>query len=138
MNYEDKISALVERAIEKRNESLYDLIHSENLEEYEPGTLTILEGDELNHAIVPCKEFMILVRDRWDGETSEFISEYAIYSQRDHDDHPIMNAMNANATYVLEYVGEETFENMAAAIKYACDLIYDSHGQGEQWMGRRR
>lgn len=124
MSYEERIAKLVERAIETRNVSLHDLIRNEGLQEYEPGTLTILSGCELNNAIVPCKEYMILVRDRYDDTTDSFVAEYAIYEQFDHDGRNLKNALNANAIYRCSYIGEETFENMAAAISYAMKLIY--------------
>ena len=124
MNYEERIAKLVERAIETRNMNLHNLIRNEGLQEYEPGTLTILSGCELNNAIVPCKEYMILVRDRYDDTTDSFVAEYAIYEQYDRDGHNLKNALNANAIYRCSYIGEETFENMASAISYAMKLIY--------------
>lgn len=126
-NYDKLIDELVERAIEKRHMPLAELIESENLQEYIPGTMTILYGDELNNAIVPCRGFMILTRDRYDEEKKDFISEYAIYAEHDNDNmKPLYNAMNANATYKLVYVAEETFENMAFAIADAVEAIRET------------
>lgn len=122
-NYDKLIEELVERATEKRAMPLAELIESENLQTYVPGTMTILYGDELNNAIVPCEDRMILVRDRYDENVKAFVAEYAIYSQHDADGINMSNALNANATYRLEFVGEETFRNMAAAISHAYNLI---------------
>lgn len=122
-SYEKKIEELVERAMEKSDMPLYDLIMSENLQEMELGTLTILSGNELSNAIVPCEEFMILVRDHYDAVAKDTVAEYAIYSQHDADGHNLINSLNANAVYRLEFVGEELFANMAAAIAHAYTLI---------------
>ena len=122
-NYEKLIEEVVDRAIAKRNMPLAELIESENLNEYIPGTITILYGNELGSAIVPCRGHMILVRDRYDEISNDVIAEYAIYREHDNDGHNLYNSLNANATYKLEFVGEETFENMAYAIKYAVELI---------------
>lgn len=122
-NYEKRIEELVDRAFEKRSMPLYDLIMSENLQEMELGTLNILYGEELSNAIVPCEEFMILTRERYDEPTKDLVAEYAIYSQHDADGHNLVNSLNANATYRLEFVGEETFVSMTAAIVHAYTLI---------------
>lgn len=122
-SYEKKIEELVERAMDKAEMPLYDLIMSENLQEMELGTLTILSGNELSNATVPCEEFMILVRDRYDAVANDTVAEYAIYSQHDADGHNLINSLNANAVYRLELVGEELFVSMAAAIAHAYTLI---------------
>lgn len=122
-NYDKHLDELVERSLEKRDMPLYDLIMSEHLDRYEPGFVDILYADPLNNAIVPCRNFMILARDRYDANEHKIVAEYAIYSQHDRDGSNLRNSMNANAVYHLEMVGEETFENMAFAIAYAADLI---------------
>lgn len=117
------LDELIDRAFEKRSMPLHDFLISENLDTYETGCIDILYADGLNNAIVPCRGYMILARERWNEEDKTTIAEYAIYSEHDHDGHPLRNSLNANATYHLEYVGEEQFENMAFAIAYATDLI---------------
>ena len=118
----DRFDELFSRSCEKRTMPLADFIETENLGTYELGYEDILYADELNNVKVPCRGFMILVRERLD-ENHELVSEYAIYSQEDRDGHPLRNSLNMNAIYHLEMVGEETFENMAFAIAYAADLI---------------
>lgn len=117
--YEEKI---YERQWEKRNWKLYDLIMSEGLQEYEPGTVTVLH-DDLSVAIVFVKDFMILARDHYNEAEKCTESEYAIYSEHDADGHPLYDTYNMNAIYRLEFVGEETFKNNAFAIAHACNLI---------------
>lgn len=124
-NREDRIAALVDRALEERTMPLADFIEKENLHEYELGYEDILYADSVNNAIVPCEEDMILAREYYDDKKNEIVAEYAIYSQHDKDGMNIVNSLNMNATYRLEFVGEETFRNMASAIAYACNLIYD-------------
>lgn len=124
-NREDRIAALVDRALEERTMPLADFIEKENLREYELGYEDILYADSVNNAIVPCEEDMILAREYYDDKKNEIVAEYAIYSQHDKDGMNIANSLNMNATYRLEFVGEETFRNMASAIAYACNLIYD-------------
>lgn len=122
--YEEIITELVDRAYEKRAVSLYDLIQSEkSLQKYEPGTYTILTGNELSSAVVPCDEYMILTRERYSEQEHRLVSEYAIYRQEDADGHPLIDSLNANATYYPFLIGKETFDNMAAAIAYAYKLI---------------
>ena len=119
-----KFDELIERAHEKHSMPLSDFIESEDLYTYELGMEDILEADFLNVAIVPCRGYMILARERWNDEDNETVAEYAIYSEHDNDGHPLRNSLNANATYHLEYVGEEQFENMAFAIAWAADLVH--------------
>lgn len=121
---EDRIDALVTRAMEERTMRLREVIEKENLSEYELGYEDILYADDLNNAVIPCEEYMILAREFYDDEAKETSAEYAIYSQHERDGDNILNSLNMNATYTLEYVGEETFRNMASAIAYAADIIY--------------
>lgn len=123
-NREDRIAELVDRAMEERTMRLADVIEQENLHEYELGYEDILYADNLNNAVVPCEDYMILAREYYDDLEKHVSAEYAIYSQHDRDGQNIPNSLNANAVYKLEYVGEETFRNMASAIAYACENIY--------------
>ena len=123
-NREDRISALVDRAMEERTMRLHEVIERENLTEYELGYEDILYADDLNNAVVPCENYMILAREYYDDEKKDVAAEYAIYSQHDRDGMDRPNTLNMNATYRLEFVGEETFRNMASAIAYAVNLIY--------------
>ena len=130
MKYEDKVNEVVERAIETRAMPLYDLIMSENLQTYIRGRVDIFYGNELNNAMVPCRGYMILVRDRYDTVSEDFIAEYAIYKRSDKnyfgEDISKMSGdvFMCEAVYTLEFVGEETFDNMASAISCATKLIY--------------
>ena len=130
MNYENKVNEVCERAMEKRNMPLYDLIMSENLQRYVRGRVDIFYGNELNNAMVPCRGFMILAKDRYDDDKHDWVAEYAIYRRADKDSFgddisdTSGNVFMCEAVYDLEYVGEETFENMASAISYATNLIY--------------
>jgi len=117
------LDELIDRASQKRSMPLRDFLISENLDTYEPGYIDILYADELNNAIVPCRGYMILARERWSVEDNSIVAEYAIYTQHDHDGHPLQNSLNYNATYKLEYVAEESFENMAFAIVHAACII---------------
>lgn len=122
-NREDRISALVDRALEERTMRLAEVIEKENLYEYELGYEDILYADSINNAVVPCEDSMILAREYYDDDAKQIVAEYAIYSQHDRDGMNITNTLNMNAVYKLEYVGEETFTNLAYAIAYAADLI---------------
>ena len=125
MNRSDnRLDALVERAFAQRNVGLADVIEIENLYEYELGHEDIIYADSLNWAVVPCEEFMILAREHYDYCSKKVVAEYAIYSQHDHDDDNIRNSLNMNAIYKLEFIGEETFTNMAYAIAHAANLIH--------------
>lgn len=130
MNYENKVNEVCERAMEKRNMPLYDLIMSENLQRYVRGRVDIFYGNELNNAMVPCRGFMILAKDRYDDDKHDWVAEYAIYRRAGKDSFgddisdTSGNVFMCEAVYYLEYVGEETFENMASAISYATNLIY--------------
>ena len=121
---ENRLDALVERALSQRNTCLADVIEAENLYEYELGHEDIIYADSLNYAIVPCEDFMILAREYYSLDDKEIIAEYAIYSQHDHDGNPLLNSLNMNAVYKLEFLGEEGFTNTAYAIAYAADLIH--------------
>lgn len=127
-NREDRIATLVDRALEERTMRLCEVIERENLTEYELGYEDILYADSTNNVIVPCEGFMILAREYYDDLEKCVSAEYAVYSQHDRDGHNIANSLNMNAVYKLEFVGEETFRNMASAIAYAADLIYRMHG----------
>lgn len=131
-NREDKIAVLVDRALEERTMRLHEVIERENLSEYELGYEDILYADSTNNAIVPCEGFMILAREYYDDQEKHVSAEYAVYSQHDRDGRNIANSLNMNAVYKLEYVGEETFRNMASAIAYAADLIYRMHDTTEK------
>ena len=122
-NREDRISALVDRAFEERTMRLAEVIEKEKLYEYELGYEDILYADSINNAVVPCEDSMILAREYYDDDTKQIAAEYAIYSQHDLDGMNSTNTLNMNAVYKLEYIGEETFTNMAYAIAYAADLI---------------
>ena len=122
-NREDRISALVDRALEERTMRLAEVIEKENLYEYELGYEDILYADSINNAVVPCEDSMILAREYYDDDVKQITAEYAIYSQHDRDGMNSKNTLNMNAVYKLEYVGEETFTNLAYAIAYAADLI---------------
>lgn len=122
-NIETRLDALVNRAFEERCDSLADVIEKENLREYELGHEDIIYADDLNWAVVPCEEYMILAREHYDYDAKEIVAEYAIYSQHDYDDNNIRNSLNMNAKYQLEFVGEETFLNMAYAIAHAANLV---------------
>lgn len=119
-----KFDELIERAHEKHSMPLSDFIESEDLYTYELGMEDILEADFLNVAIVPCREYLILVRERFNEEDKAIVAEYAIYSQHDHDGRTLKNSLNMNAIYELEYVGDQQFENMAFAIAWAADLVH--------------
>ena len=127
MTYEETIDYYVQRGYETRNMKLTDLIQAENLDQIELGTINILTCNELSNAMVACKEFMILAREYYCSDQDRLIAEYAIYEQEDHDCRPLMNSLNANATYKCTYIGEEEFENVGAAIAYAVNLIYKTN-----------
>ena len=129
MNREEYEDALFNRAHEyMMNETpLAELIEKEHLEELSIEYETILYAMEACHAIVPCYDSLILAFDHYDSKNHCTVAEYAIYSQHDRDGKNHQNAINYNADYKLEYVGEETFENMAAAIAYAYNLIRQIH-----------
>ena len=121
---ESRLDALIERAFAQRNVGLADVIESENLYEYELGHEDIIYADSLNWVVVPCYDRMILAREHYDATSKSVVAEYAIYTQHDHDGRNILNSLNMNAVYKLEWCGEETFDNMAYAIAYAADLIH--------------
>ena len=123
-NREDRISALVDRALEERTMHLADVIEKEHLYRYELGYEDILYADDINNAVVPCEEYMILAREFYDDVEKHVVAEYAIYSQHDRDGMNISNSLNVNAIYQLEFVGEETFTNMAYAIAHAANLVH--------------
>ena len=122
-NHENRIDALVDRAMEERTMHLADVIEKENLYKYELGYEDILYADDINNAVVPCENYMILAREYYDDVEKHVAAEYAIYSQHDRDGENIPNSLNMNAVYQLEFVGEETFTNMAYAIVHAANLI---------------
>ena len=129
MNREEYENALFDRAHEyiSNGITLSELIESEHLETISIEHETILYAMEAWHAIVPCYDFLILTFDHYDDEIHKNISEYAIYSQHDRDGKILPNVINYNADYKLEYVGEETFDNMAAAIAYAFNNLHTLH-----------
>lgn len=134
MNYDEIFDKTVERSMEKCSMPLYDLIMSENLQTYVRERVDVLSVDELNTVMVPCLGFMILTRDRYDEDTHDRISEYAIYKRTGEDSfgddisNTNGNTFICEAVYQLEYVGEETFDSMADAISYATKLIHDMKG----------
>ena len=121
---ETRLDALVSRAFEERCDTLADVIEKENLYEYELGHEDIIYADDLNWAVVPCEEFLIMAREHYDYDAKKIIAEYAIYTQHDHDGNNISNSLNMNAVYKLDYVGDQGFTNIAYAISYAADLIH--------------
>lgn len=129
MTREEYENALFDRAHEyMMNETpLAELIEKEHLDELSIEYETILYAMEACHAIVPCYDSLILAYDRYNSASHSRVAEYAIYSQHDRDGKNLQNAINYNAHYRLEYVGEETFENMAAAIAYAYNLVRQLH-----------
>ena len=118
------LDELIKRANSKRCMPFDEFIESEHLETYELGYEDILYADDINNAIVPCRDYLIIVRERWNDEDNAPVAEYAIYSQHDKDGNNIMNSLNMNATYNLEFVSDQQFENMAFAIAWAADLIF--------------
>lgn len=129
MTYNETIDYYVNRGYETRTMNLADLIEDENLKTITLGTLNVLTCNELTNAMVACKDMMILAREYYDDRKKEIVAEYAIYRQEDNDGNNLMNSLNANATYILDYLGDEEFDNVGAAIAYAVDLIYfpDKH-----------
>lgn len=122
-NYEVNLDALVNRASEERCDNLATVIEKENLYEYELGHVDIIYADDVNWAVVPCENYMILAHEHYDYDRKEVLSEYAIYSQHDNDGNNATNTLNMNAIYKLEFIGEETFTNMAYAIAHAANLV---------------
>jgi len=128
-SYEKHLQETIERSIAMRSMPLAELIESEHLRSYVRGRIDVLSVDETSVAMVPCRGYMILARDRYDGSEHDFIAEYAIYRRaaKDSFDDDITsmsgNTFICEAVYNLEFVGEETFENNAYAIKYAVELI---------------
>jgi hypothetical protein len=117
------LEALVERAFEQRTDTLAEVIRQEHLEEYELGHEDIIYADDINWAVVPCEDRMIIAREHYDFDAKKIVAEYAIYSQHDHDGENISNSLNMNAVYRLESIGQATFANMAYAIAHAADLV---------------
>ena len=128
-NYDKMLDEAVERANEKRNMSLADLIESENLQTYVRGYVDILYADDMNVSMIPYHGYMILTRTRIDDATGDWVAEYAIYRRTGKDSFGNDigewngNVFVAEAEFKLEHAGEETFEDMVSAIKYASDLI---------------
>lgn len=133
MNRKEYEYALFERAFdyEEACTSLAQLIEAEHLEELAIERETILYAMEACHAIVPCHDYLILTYDHIDFDTRKRVAEYAIYSQHDRDGMNLPNAINYNAIYRLEFIGEELFDNMAAAIAYAYNLVHTIHTNDE-------
>lgn len=127
--YDKMFTETVERSMSKGEMPLAELIKSENLQTFARGYVNVLSVDELGVAMIPYHGFMILVRDRYDNQEKDYVDEYAIYRRTGKDtfDNDIGewsgNVFVAEAVYELEHVGEETFEDMVSAIKYASDLI---------------
>lgn len=118
------LDKLIDRSFEKRSMPLKEFLASENLDTYELGYIDILYADNLNNAIVPCRGYLILTRERWSDEYKGLVAEYALYSEHDNDNRPpLRNSLNMNATYKLEYVCDTQYENMAYAISYATKHI---------------
>lgn len=137
MTYDERVAEVCERAIQKRDMPLRELIASENLQTYSRGHVDILYGDDMNNAMVPCCGHMILTRDRYSKERHDFVAEYAIYRRKDMDSfgEDISN-MNGNvflceAVYELMFVSDETFDSMADAISFATGLIHDAKSRKE-------
>ena len=118
-----RIEELVNRSFDERTLDLARLIEQENLFDYELGYEDILWADSANNAIVPCEEYLVLAHEHYDEQSKRVVSEYAIYSQEDHDGNPLRNSLNMNATYHYEYVCSESFPSMAAAIAHAYNAI---------------
>lgn len=123
-NREQYLDKLVERTLEKRYCTLAEIIESEKLDTYELGYEDYIYADAINFAVVPCEEFMIIAHEHIDKDTHESVAEYAVYIQHDRDGRNLRNSLNMNAVYRLDYVGEETFTNMAYAIAHAAGLIH--------------
>ena len=124
MTYDETIEYYVNRGFETRNMNLCDLVDAENLNKIQLGTLNVLTCNELSNAMVACKDVMILAREYYDPGRKNIIAEYAIYRQEDNNGNNLMHSLNANATYILDYLGDEEFDNVGAAIAYAVNLIY--------------
>jgi len=124
MTYDETIEYYVNRGFETRNMNLGDLVDAENLDKIQLGTLNVLTCNELTNAMVACKDSMILAREYYNEEQDKIIAEYAIYRQEDRDGHNLMHSLNANAIYTLDYLGDQEFENVGAAIAYAVELLY--------------
>lgn len=125
MTREEYENALFDRAIEYMNDeiSLAELIEKEHLYELSIEYETILYAMEACHAIVPCYDSLVLAFDHYDMSEDRRVAEYAVYSQHDRDGKNIPDAINYNADYKFEYVEKETFENMAAAIAHAYNVL---------------
>ena len=128
--YEKKLEEYVERSIAKHAYSLKELIYSEELYAYHVGYLSILSGDELSTAIVPCNGYMILTRDRYNKSQHKNVAEYAIYKLTDKNtfgedtsDYD-KNVFNAETSYELYHISDLQFDNMALAICNATEWIY--------------
>lgn len=140
MNREEYENALFDRAHQYMADGicLSELIEKEHLEELSIEYETILYAMEACHAIVPCYDSLILAYDHYDADSHNLIAEYAIYVQKDRDGKNLTNAINYNADYELEYVGEETFENMAAAIAYAYNLLRTLNSNDQAYADRQK
>ena len=129
-NYDMMLDNAVSRSIEKHSMPLKEVIETEHLENYRLGCVDILYADDLNVAIVPCEEYMILAREFYNEPEDDLMAEFALYSQFDDDGHNLINSLNANAEYRLKFVYKGTFKNMALAISYACGLVYEGKENG--------
>lgn len=124
--YEEKVNVLVERAMSMRTVPLRQVIESECLQEYVPGTLTVLSVDELNCVAVPFRYWMVLAREYYDDPSGSIVAEYAVYDQHDADGRSLCDSLNANATYKLLFVCDDGFRSIGDAIYEAVHYI-DNH-----------
>ena len=124
--YDEMIMNLVERAVDRHEVPLRQLIEMEGLEEYTPGTLNVLTVDELNCVAVPFRYWMILAREYYDDPSGSNVAQYAVYEQHDADGRSLCDSMNANATYKLMFVCDDGFRSIGDAIYEAVHYI-DNH-----------
>lgn len=74
--------------------------------------------------IIPCHGFLIFVKeDSYSGGHLEFFAEYAIYSEQDDMDTPLVNSLNYGAEYRLVTIHKGEFPNVGDAIAHAVNYI---------------
>ena len=110
--------------------SLAELIEKDDLHEFSDLEFDFFD-DPLGVVLIPCNGYAIISRSRWVHINGKYtlIAEYALYRctpqfPEDKSFDMKSNDLRYDATYVLDSVCKEAFENIALAVAHATAQIY--------------
>ena len=108
---------------------LADFIHQHRLQSFRIESAWWEDDLDYDRKIflIPCEGFLVFVKeDSYMGCVGKFFAEYAIYSEHDDMDAPLVNSLNYCSEYRLVSICNDEFPNVGDAIAHAVRRIHNN------------